>query len=132
MAALGALVGASCGGRDADLLIEIERRDHPGTLAVYICGAELTSPCKRAEVFSSGDGVAALEIGVFVDDDTEEMDLNFQLGSPAACAHFHVNWTMDPEVKIALEPDGASPIHVLDCTTCTTPTLDCNYVGRGE
>ena len=133
LALLLATTAASCGGREAELVLQIERRSHPGGLELYVCDAAPTTPCKRADVLVSGDQRAAREVGIFINDSpSKRMDLNFQLEGPAACAHFEVDYQMDPEVKVLLAPDGALPITVLDCTSCTVPDLVCTYVGRGS
>ncbi len=129
--AAATLLLLGCGGREADFIIELQRGGHQGPLDIYLCDEVPTSRCKHIVPLAAGDGQAAREIGVFINNGTRRLDVNFQLGTPVnMCAHFVVDVGMDAQVKVQLDAQGGVPFTLLDCTSCTVPDLSCTYAGR--
>jgi hypothetical protein len=128
--ALLALVLGSCGGRAADLVIDVARGSHPGELQLYVCGEAPTSKCKLFTPFPPGSSKTAVEVGVFVNDDSTRLHLQLQLQHPNVCADFLVDFGMDPLIDVQLDASGAAPFTITGCASCT-PALDtCNYDAR--
>ena len=124
----GALL-AGCGGREADLVIAIERGSHSGRVEVYVCReADTTTPCKHVVPLDTGDGRQKAEVGVFINDGTERLDINLQLGTPTnKCAHFTVAVGDDPQVEVQLDGAASVPFTLPDCDSCSAPDTTCTW-----
>jgi hypothetical protein len=121
---------ASCGGREADLVVDIHRGGHAGELDLYVCGEGPTSKCKPFTPFAAGSSAALSEVGIFVDDDTTRLDLQLQLQHPTSCARFFVAFAQDKQIQVQLDPSGGAPYTVSDCASCTAVVSPCTYPTR--
>lgn len=75
MLALGLATGC---GSEADVILDFDRGGLPGAVNVYVCPArstEINTECSRQEVFRDGDQRGSSILGIFVDDDSEEIDV---------------------------------------------------------
>ncbi len=123
-----ALLALGCTGREAELRVRIARGTHTGSLAFYVCDAAPDTPCKRADVFVTGD--ADQEVGVFINASVNgTMELNFQLNDPSSCGHFDVDFETDPDITVTLN-QGGTQLVVTGCESCTAPDATCTYGGR--
>jgi hypothetical protein len=131
-AAVLALWAGSCGAPDADLVVDLQRGGRAGELDLYVCGEAPTSKCKHFTPFAMGSTATSSQIGIFVDDDTQRLELQLQLQQPAACARFLVTFAQDKAIQVQLDASGAaaSPYSVSHCGSCSAVMQPCTYPGR--
>jgi hypothetical protein len=122
-------LASSCGADDASLVINLDRVEHPGGAILYVCGP-FAGKCKTVPVFDSGDGRKQADVGVYVKDDTQRLELQVQLSAPASCGHFTVDFAMDQEIDIALEYSNNEAFTVGSCGSCQREILPCDWDNR--
>ena len=130
LVAAAAALALSCGGKEADLTINLLRGGHAGGATLYVCGMAVGTPCKRVELFKANDGRDSTDVGVYVHDDTKRLDLQVQLSAPASCGHFTVDFAQDPVIDLAFLPSAMEAFTVSNCQSCLRQVAPCDYPAR--
>lgn len=119
------LACAGACGREADVVLTVERGAHAGGLTLFVCGTAPTDVCKEVQVFEAGDDATSREVGIFVDNGAAALDLQLQQSGGAACHRFTVDTAQASAVGVTLMAAPDAP--AVTCTGCGTIAGDCDY-----
>jgi hypothetical protein len=122
------LAMASCGGREAELVIAVQRGPFAGGLEVFVCGPAPTDRCKPTAPFDESQA-SERQIGVFVEDETQVLHVQFQTDSPSVCTKVVVDLARAPkEITASISALGVTTFDCLGQGCEVSPT--CDYASR--
>lgn len=116
-----ALVGLAGGcGERADIVLDFDRGGVSGNVNMWVCPAGSTSidaACSQQQVFRDGDERGSSIVGIFVDDDSEAIDVYVAI--PDVCRVVTLPIGDRLEIAVQLRADGIDAD--CDCTLEACP-----------